>query len=464
MITPLWFQNLVAYSVQITLLVVAGTAIPLMLRLKTPKVMYAYWRSLLGISLLLPLIQPRELVSPQFIETAQPKAIQVQNFTAANPANPGDARATLQERKTVLPGTETGGRSWLQLLWRILGVVLVSGALWRLVWLFVGNWRLGRYRRTARRLTSFPEVVIEAQTKVGNSPELCVSNEIDSPVTFGLFRACVLLPETFLDMEENHQRAIAIHEFLHVRRRDWVSTLVEELIRGLLWFEPAIWWLLDRIQLTREQVVDREVVKHTQAPKDYVRALLEVATPEGRWEFTPAPLFLTRRHLVKRAALILQYVSISRKRLAISLATTLVSLTVVGGLVVRGFPIQTVVSAATTRAQVSEFKRPEEGTGSISGRVKLGAAPASGIRVDLYSMVPGSSSTGEPLVSATTDNDGRYILANLPSGRYRVSPMDSRYTLRGGPDLPSRKRVLRLDEAERLERSSAGLNGEKRSP
>ncbi|HVN83062.1 MAG TPA: hypothetical protein VMW38_29030 [Terriglobia bacterium] len=75
MMTPLWFQNLVAYSVQISLLVIAGTAVPLMLRLKTPKAMYVYWRSLLGVCLLLPLIQPWKPVRPQLIDTVHPKAV-----------------------------------------------------------------------------------------------------------------------------------------------------------------------------------------------------------------------------------------------------------------------------------------------------------------------------------------------------------------------------------------------------
>ncbi|HVN82192.1 MAG TPA: M56 family metallopeptidase, partial [Terriglobia bacterium] len=458
MMMPLWFQNLAAYSVQISLLVIAGTAVPWMLRMKTPKAMYAYWRSLLGVCLLLPLIQPWKPVRTKPIEVVQSHTVQVQNFRAINSTDPGVVKATPQERKAVLPGIGNGWRSRLQLFWRILGFVLVGGAMWRLVWLIVGYWCLSRYRRSARLLIPFPEVVIEAQTRIGINPELYVSNEIGSPVTFGFLRPTVLLPETYLEMEESHQRAIAMHEFLHVRRRDWLSTLIEELVRAVLWFEPAIWWLLDRIQLTREHVVDREVVKHTQAPKDYVQALLEVATSEGCWELTPGPLFLTRRHLVQRATLILQDASVSRKRLAVCLATTIVWLTVVGGLVVRGFPIQTIVSTTTSRVQGSEVKRLEEGTGSISGRVTIGAGAASGVWVGLYpsSTTPGRR-VGDPLAGTTTDKDGRYMLANLPPGNYRVKPKDSHYILRGGPDFNSRGLYLTLGRGEKAQQVDFGL-------
>jgi len=45
---------------------------------------------------------------------------------------------------------------------------------------------------------------------------------------------------------------------LHVRRHDWLITLIEELAGTLLWFNPAIWLLLAQTRLAREQLVDAE--------------------------------------------------------------------------------------------------------------------------------------------------------------------------------------------------------------
>ena len=58
MIAPLWFQNLFAYCLQVALLAVAGLLMPRLLRLRTPRVLYAYWQALLAACLLLPLVQP----------------------------------------------------------------------------------------------------------------------------------------------------------------------------------------------------------------------------------------------------------------------------------------------------------------------------------------------------------------------------------------------------------------------
>jgi beta-lactamase regulating signal transducer with metallopeptidase domain len=85
--------------------------------------------------------------------------------------------------------------------------------------------------------------------------DIQVSNEISGPVTFGFFRPAILLPPSALDDE-----AIACHELVHVRRRDWLYTVFEESILAVFWFHPALWWLVSEIQLAREQSVDQEVV------------------------------------------------------------------------------------------------------------------------------------------------------------------------------------------------------------
>ena len=58
---PLWFSNLVFWSLQVALLVLAAGLLARVLQLRQPSVLLAYWRALLAISLLLPLMQPGQL-------------------------------------------------------------------------------------------------------------------------------------------------------------------------------------------------------------------------------------------------------------------------------------------------------------------------------------------------------------------------------------------------------------------
>ena len=148
----------------------------------------------------------------------------------------------------------------------VLGV-LAFGAIARLAWLAFGLLptaaipsrrgsalsAAGVDRRPAHRFCVFPEILL--------------SDDVVSPVTFGIRRPTVLLPRGFLDLAPGAQQAIVCHEALHVRRKDWGFTVAEEIVRALLWFHPAVWWLLGQLQLAREQAVDSAVVEHTRSPR-----------------------------------------------------------------------------------------------------------------------------------------------------------------------------------------------------
>src|SRR5581483_3290212 len=128
-------------------------------------------------------------------------------------------------------------------------------------------WRLRLYRRRSRLLESRGGVA------------LLLSEDITSPVTFGALHPVVLLPAGFPALNPRVREAILCHELLHVRRRDWIFTLGEELVRTVLWFHPAIWWLLGQIQLAREQAVDREVVETTRRREAAARSGTRAAVP-----------------------------------------------------------------------------------------------------------------------------------------------------------------------------------------
>jgi TonB family protein len=137
-------------------------------------------------------------------------------------------------------------------------------------------------------------------------------------------------------MDESEQRAIACHEMLHVARRDWLVNLFEELILTFFWFHPAFWWVMRRIRLAREQVVDRQVVALSGARKPYLRALLEIAGAR-RAKMLPAPLFLVESQLARRVAVLVKEVRMSKPRLIVSLGIALTVLVAAGWWAVSNF-------------------------------------------------------------------------------------------------------------------------------
>jgi TonB family protein len=157
-------------------------------------------------------------------------------------------------------------------------------------------------------------------------------------VTFGLRHPAVLLPIRWLDLDPSLQGAIVCHEFLHVRRKDWIFHVAEEIIRALVWFHPAVWWLTTEIRLAREQVIDRMAVRLTGARRPYVEALLAFADV-GR-SIAAAPAFSPRHHLKQRISSIVEEVSMKKSRLIVSLASVTLCVAIAMVFTIRTFPLR----------------------------------------------------------------------------------------------------------------------------
>src|SRR6185436_7326006 len=118
------------------------------------------------------------------------------------------------------------------------------------------------------------------------------------PVTFGWRRPVVLLPQRLDGLPIEVQRAAVVHEAIHVARGDWLTLLVEQAVQAVFWFHPALWWVVDQVQLAREQIVDEAAVAVTDARQAYLTALLSFA--DGFPTAALAAPFLRRRHLERR--------------------------------------------------------------------------------------------------------------------------------------------------------------------
>jgi TonB family protein len=125
---------------------------------------------------------------------------------------------------------------------------------------------------------------------------------------------------------------------LHVRRRDWRAALGEEFVRALLWFHPALYWLLRKIRLTREQLVDREVVAVTGDRRAYLEALLDAARAVARPQ-PVAALLPKPNQLGERIDLLLEEVSMSNQRRLAALLSCAGILVLSSVLAVQAFPL-----------------------------------------------------------------------------------------------------------------------------
>ncbi len=322
-LSNLWF-----YSLQTGILILAGGLLAWISRLHEPGVLHLYWRLLMAGCLILAFQSGIPEPSP---DPGGVPSLGVTVLTSSPVAN-------------VAAGPVIDWRPWLAGL-------LVTGILLRLIWLGIGFYRLHRLNLRTRCLP-LPRHLQRLKEELGVAARFRVSSEVSGPITFGFLQPVVVFPKSFTEWDEGVQSAVACHELLHVKRRDWVWNTVEELVRTIFWFHPGIHWLIARIQLTREQAVDEQVVTLLGSRKTYLHSLVEIAKRRASTAL-PAPLFLKESQLRRRVRLLLHLreVRMSKTKTSVSVTASLVLLAVTGWWSVGALPLTATHPAGVPQAE-----------------------------------------------------------------------------------------------------------------
>jgi beta-lactamase regulating signal transducer with metallopeptidase domain len=293
--TNLSLDNLVIYSAQVLLVVVAAAIGAHIVRPSAPRPRLAFWRAVVATCVLLPLWPARRV------------DVVMTSASTVTDAVDGGSKAT--EASPTVPLSLV---PWL----------LLSGAIARGAWLGLGVLHLGRVRSGRAALDGDIEAL-----KHGLAPhaDLRWDEHVDQPLTFGLWRPVVLLPRRLSALSPEARRAVVCHELLHVSRRDWAWTLLEETVQTAFWFHPAMWWALGQVQLNREETVDELVVAITAIRRPYMHALMMFA--EARPVVASAIPYVRRRHLASRIKQLSQETVMTPARLAFTAALVLLILT-----------------------------------------------------------------------------------------------------------------------------------------
>jgi beta-lactamase regulating signal transducer with metallopeptidase domain len=119
--------------------------------------------------------------------------------------------------------------------------------------------------------------LIAGSLGVGRS-RLLVLSGVTSPATFGWIRPTILLPDTCLEEDRSDLEDILRHELHHVRRLDFVWNGIAIACRSLLFFHPAAWYAVTRMQFDRELACDLAAVSDSPARRArYAECLIHFA-------------------------------------------------------------------------------------------------------------------------------------------------------------------------------------------
>ena len=119
------------------------------------------------------------------------------------------------------------------------------------------------------------------------------------PLTWGVVRPIILLPDDAQGWTEPKRRAVLLHELAHVHRLDAGFQLAGRVAAALYWFHPLAWYALHRLRLEAEQACDDCVILAGERPTDYAQQLLDLAKSVRIRRFSMA-LAMARSNTLER--------------------------------------------------------------------------------------------------------------------------------------------------------------------
>jgi len=163
----------------------------------------------------------------------------------------------------------------------MLVVLWIAGTVIVLARITIGHVLLRRSAHRAQPITSGPwRTLLRRLTSVvglGTPPALLRLPNTAMPMTWGLMRPAVLLPDGADDWPDARREVVLLHELAHIRRRDCLTQALAQLACALYWFNPIVWIAARRVRTERELACDDLVLRHGATAPTYAAELLELA-------------------------------------------------------------------------------------------------------------------------------------------------------------------------------------------
>jgi beta-lactamase regulating signal transducer with metallopeptidase domain len=289
---------------------------------------YLVWTCALVATVVLPVATALAVDVTHATRVVKPPVVSSQSSVDVAPAIPRHTRLVPQP-------THTAESTPLPPVPRRLEIRLPQNVVWGAIglWAAIALFQLVRFafalsalERLKRNATPLP-IEYRDQLHRWNSNEhvhggvrLCISDEILVPVAVGLFDSMILIPQSLLQrLQPDDVDRILLHEFAHLRRRDdWIHAF-QRAVGAVLFFNPAVAFIANHMDLEREVSCDDSVLERDGLqPVPYATCLTKMAEIVA-WPYAPlaAPgVFNTRRNLSIRVERLLTSARDKRTRVA----------------------------------------------------------------------------------------------------------------------------------------------------
>ncbi|MBI9018764.1 MAG: M48 family metalloprotease [Phycisphaerae bacterium] len=109
-------------------------------------------------------------------------------------------------------------------------------------------------------------------------PSLYCSADIEVPMTIGIFKPAIVMPEKLLNVTGQEENlCILAHESGHIKHFDNLAGLLQRIFIALNWWNPLAYIISTRYSLTREEVCDDYAVDMVDNKNRYTTCLVNLA-------------------------------------------------------------------------------------------------------------------------------------------------------------------------------------------
>ena len=404
----------VTLTAQVTCLLLVALVLAWLGRSGSPRTLHLLWTTTFVLVLALPLLgligpswnvpflaaaagEPAPALSPVFGEPPP------EDIGSLQPPQTADMREALVLAERARLGARSGAAGdapaatgTRHAVVRIAWIVWIIGCGLSLVSLAVSALRLRRLVRTARSVRD-PEWVrlteaLRRRLGLRAGVRLLSNGAVETPMTGGLSRQVILLPESAASWSRERRAVVLSHELIHVRRRDALRQLMRRAVLALYWFHPLVWIASHRAALASEKACDEEVLSLGTQPSEYARHLLFLATGLPRGRGALALPVVHPSQLERRIKSIL-----ARRRPRPSLLRTALTLVVIGA---AGVSVAFMRPVPTGEAEPSG---PAAGSASVAATEIPGEATARTVRAALVAKAAAESRRDEPATPAALE-------------------------------------------------------------
>lgn len=147
----------------------------------------------------------------------------------------------------------------------------------------------------------------QQEHQLRRTAEIRQSDQINTPLTYGILRPVVLLPKQTDWEDETRLRYVLAHEFTHVQRFDTFTKLIMVTALCIHWFNPFVWLMFVLLNRDIEISCDEAVIRSFGGSELATYALTLIAMEEKKSYLAPLANHFCKCSMEERVRSIMNY-------------------------------------------------------------------------------------------------------------------------------------------------------------